>query len=182
MDSNFAISLILILIGVVTIVVFICADKRKLKTFRYTAATLAGVNILFYANYALLYTNSWHDPRIHCGNQGLVYLLLILLWCPLILAFLISAIWWIIRELKEDGNKHAIFKVLVPCALVALSVWAITMDTFWNPNAYCYEMDRKYEAGLLGEKEGWDDIDSVATEDTIRIENAKAAPDTIINP
>lgn len=182
MDSNFSIYLFLIVIGVVTIVMFMRASNRTLKTFRYTAGALAGVNIMFYANYALLCTNSWHDPRISCGNQGLAYMLLILLWCPIILAFLIIAIWWIIRELKEAGNKHAIFKVLIPCVLVALSVWGITLDTFWNPNAYCYEMVRKYEAGLLDEEEEWDDSDSVFTEDSVRIDSTKAVPDTIINP
>ena len=78
---------------------------------------------------------------------------------------------------------HAILKVLVPCVLVAMSVGAITLATFWNPNAYCYVMDRKYEAGLLDdEEEEWDDGDSVVTEDSMYAEGAEAVPDSIINP
>lgn len=174
----------IVILLVVAIVICMYALKLSLNTSRLIAGILAGINIMFYAFYASLYTNSWHDPRIRCDNQGLLFLLLLLFWSPFIIAFASSAVWWIIREFKEADIMHAILKVLVPCVLVAMSVGAITLATFWNPNAYCYVMDRKYEAGLLDdeEEEEWDDIDRVATEDSIYVEGAEAVPDSIINP
>ena len=80
------ITFIVILI-VVAIVICMYALKLSLNTSRLIAGILAGINIMFYAFYASLYTNSWHDPRIRCDNQGLLFLLLLLFWTPFIIAF-----------------------------------------------------------------------------------------------
>ncbi len=182
MDSFLVIISIIAIVVIAWIVIGMFTFKVSLGPSRWTAAILLGVNIMFFAFYASLSANWWHDPRIPCGNGGLVFLFIGLVWCPFILALAGVAIWWIICELKEPGNRYAIIKVLVPCILTALCVEVITKVTIDNPNSYSNEMQRKYDAGLLDDEGEWDDEDSVATDQSIRVDSDEATPDTIINP
>ena len=111
-------------------------NKPKLMKARVTALILAIINILFYVIYASIYAGSLpHDPRQTCGNQALIYLVILFFWIPCLVSLIVWGVYWIIKELKDSDNKHAIIKILIPSAVTILLVLLITQKTFWNPNA-----------------------------------------------